>query len=30
VVAIAGLALKIVVSAIRNGRALYREERLPQ
>ena len=30
VVAIAGLALKIVVSAFRNGYALYREERLPQ
>ncbi len=30
VVAIAGLALKIVVSAVRNGHALYVEERLPQ
>jgi phosphatidylglycerophosphate synthase len=30
VVAIAGLALKIVVSAVRNGYALYMEERLPQ
>ena len=30
VVAIAGLALKIVVSAVRNGHALYMEERLPQ
>jgi len=29
-VAIAGLALKIVVSAIRNARALYIEERLPR
>jgi phosphatidylglycerophosphate synthase len=30
VVAIAGLAVKIVVSAVRNGYALYLEERLPQ
>ena len=30
IVAIAGLALKIVVCAFRNGYALYREERLPQ
>jgi phosphatidylglycerophosphate synthase len=29
-VAIAGLVLKVVVSAIRNAHALYREERLPQ
>ncbi|MGA3213577.1 MAG: CDP-alcohol phosphatidyltransferase family protein [Terriglobales bacterium] len=30
VVAIAGLALKLVVSAVRNTRVLYREERLPR
>ena len=30
VVAIAGLALKLVVSAVQNGHALYVEERLPQ
>jgi divalent metal cation (Fe/Co/Zn/Cd) transporter len=29
-VAIAGLVLKVVVSAIRNAHALYQEERLPQ
>ncbi len=30
VVAIAGLAVKLAVSALRNGYALYQEERLPQ
>ena len=30
VVAIAGLALKLVVSAVRNAHALYRAERLPR
>ena len=30
VIAIAGLATKVVISAIRNTRALYTEERLPQ